>query len=234
MKTLVLAATVMVWAVTGYGQEYGRGSLTTGSPSAGLGRGSLPPANTEHGYFAGSWGLKLDLGWANLDWDVGAASGSERLLAPQVSLFYKTTDNLDVNLSLLHISGKDNDNVLGANKGEFTRIALGLRYWVPTGTRVAPFFGGGIGYYLLDGSTDLIPSACPECPPERVASVSVKDQPGAFLEAGVSFLVSDGFMINTGLSYDFLLGSADATINGRDDDFDIKALSINLGVAWKF
>jgi len=228
----LLASVVFVASVLSAGaQEDGRASLTTGSPSAGLGRGSLPPANTEHGYFAGSWGLKLDLGWANLKWDVGATGGSEGLFAPQASIFYKTTENLDVNVSLMHLSGKDDDSVLGANKGEFTRLALGLRYWMPTGTRVAPFFGGGIGYYLLDGNTDRTRE---DGEVRDAGNVSVKDQPGAFLEAGLSFLVSDGFMVNTGLSYDFLLGSADATINGRDDDFDIKAFSINLGVAWKF
>ena len=232
----IVAAIALSMVVSASGQEYGRGRLDGASTSSdGLGRGALPPATANHGYFAGAWGLKLDLGWANLSWDVGPASGSERLFAPQASLFYKTTDNLDVNLSFLHVSGSDEDDILGATKGELTRIALGIRYWVPTQNRVAPFFGGGIGYYLLDGNTDYVPDTCPGCPSDvERATVSVKNAPGAFLEAGLSFLVSDGFFINTGLSYDFVLGSADAKINGRDEDFDIKSFSVNLGVAWKF
>lgn len=210
--------------------EYGRGDLT----GAGLGRGSLPPPAMQHGYFAGAWGIKLDLGWANVDWDVGPASGSERVFAPQASFFYKTTDHLDINVSFLHVSGTDNDENLGANEGELTRLAMGVRYWAPTQGRVTPFFGGGIGYYLLDGNTQFVPSETEAYPEVDPATVSVKDGPGAFLEAGLSFLISDGFFVNTGLSYDFLLGSVDATINGRDRKFDITSFALNLGVAWKF
>jgi len=66
------------------------------------------------------------------------------------------------------------------------------------------------------------------------ATVSVKDAPGAFLEGGAAFQVSDTFFINADLTYDFLLGSADATINGDDENFDVKSLSFNLGVTWMF
>ncbi len=231
-KMLFIIALLLVG--TAYGQKHGQGSLGEPASAAGLGRGPLPSPTMQHGYFAGAWGVKLDLGWANVDWDVGPASGSERVFAPQASLFYKKSDNLDINLSVLNVSGKDNHERLGATDGEFTRIAMGVRYWAPTQGRVTPFFGGGIGYYLLDGNTQFVPSETEEHPAVDPATVSVKDGPGAFLEAGLAFLISDGFFVNTGLSYDFLLGSSDATINGRDKKFDVNAFLLNLGVMWKF
>jgi outer membrane protein W len=179
--------------------------------------------------------MKLNLGWASVDWDLGPADGSESLFAPQASLFYKATDNLDVNVSVLFVSADDTDNELGSTEADMTRFALGVRYWVDTQSRITPYFGGGLGYYILDADTDSAPNPCPLCPDPTVpANVSVDDAPGAFLEGGAAFQVGDAFFINADLTYDFLLGSADATINGADEDLDVKALSFNLGVTWMF
>jgi opacity protein-like surface antigen len=215
--------------------EYGRGALTVESGrEAGLGRAPLPDAL--HGFTApgGTWGMMASLGWAQVDWDVGPVDGSESVFAPQVSLFYKTTDDLDVNVSFLFVSGEDEDDEYGSNEGDMVRLALGARYWVRTHGRVSPYVGAGIGYYMVDGATDKVP--CSDCAGESPidATVDIEDGPGAFLEGGVAFQLADRMYFHAGLTYDFLLGSTDATINDRKEDFDITSLNVNLGATWLF
>lgn len=230
MKQVLIVA-LMSLSLTASAQELGRGSLSAESGrNAGLGRGALSPAKYDGFALGGTWGAKLSLGWANVDWDLGPADGSESLFAPQASLFYKATDNLDVNFSALFVSAEDRDNDLGTTEADMTRLALGLRYWIDTRNRVTPYFGGGLGYYLLDGNTENTRENGVVVP----ATASVEDAPGAFLEGGAAFQVGDAFFINADLTYDFLLGSADATINGADEDLDVTALSFNLGVTWMF
>jgi len=231
MKHALIVAVLFAGLVSASAQEYGRGALSAESGrNAGLGRAELPPARYDGFALGGTWGAKLNLGWANVNWDLGPADGSESLFAPQASLFYKATDNLDVNFSALFVSAEDRDNDLGTTEADMTRLALGVRYWIDTRNRVTPYFGGGLGYYLLDGKTDNTRENGVVVP----ATVSVEDAPGAFLEGGAAFQVGDAFFINADLTYDFLLGSADATINGADEDLDVKALSFNLGVTWMF
>jgi len=230
MRILVASAVLVSLVLSAGAQEYGRGALNADRETAGLGRAPLPAAKHDGFASGGAWGLKLGLGWANVDWDLGPAGGSESLFAPQASLFYKATDNLDVNFSMLVLSAEDKDDQLGSTEADMSRLALGLRYWINTQSRITPYVGGGLGYYLLDGKTDNTRENGFVVP----ATVSVKDAPGAFLEGGAAFQVSDTFFINADLTYDFLLGSADATINGDDEDFDVKSLSFNLGVTWMF
>ncbi len=219
----VLAAWVMVLvAVLAAGAgEYGRGALGKGGRDAGLGRAPLPAATYEGFWGGGTWGVKPHLGWAFVDWDVGEASGSDWVVLPQLSIFYKTTDNLDVNLSAMYAAGEDRDDDLGDTEAEMARLALGIRYWFNTGKRFTPYLGAGVGYYLVDG--DL-----------AAADVSVDNGPGGFLEGGVAFQVADNFYLNTEVTYDFLLGSPDARLDGRNEDFGVSVLSIGLGAAWMF
>lgn len=233
MKRMLSIMSVVAIVNLAQGQGLGRGALTTESSGAGLGRGTLPDTHYEGYSLGGTWGLKPSLGWANVNWDIGSASGSESVFAPQLSLFYKATDNLDMNFSTLFISAEDSDGDLGKNEADLTRLALGIRYWFNTQTRITPYFGGGLGYYLLDGKTDKTREDG-QVAPVTVTAVDVKDAPGAFLEGGVAFQVTDNFFVNLDLTYDFLLGSADATINGKDDKFKVQALALNLGVTWMF
>lgn len=203
------------------GQELGRGPLATGSGEAGLGRAPLPATHYDGYALAGTWGVKPSLGWGYVHWSVGSADGSEFCLVPQASFFYKATDYLDINLSALYASAEDTDSQLGKTKADLTRLALGARYWINTRTRLTPYLGGGLGYYLLSGSTKGVDD-------------DVKNAPGAFLEGGTAFQVTDNFFVNLDLTYDFLLGSADATINGKDEKFNVQALALNLGVTWMF
>lgn len=214
------------------GAELGREALAPASGPVGLGRGPLAPAQVETGTPGGTWGLKLGLGWAHVKWNVGSADGSESVFAPQGSLFYKATDNLDVNLSAMFLSAKDQDSVLGDTKAGMTRLALGARYWFQNSSRVTPYLGGGIGYYLLSGGADKTRDATGAAIPANVGSM--KDTPGAFLEGGLAFHITDNFYLNADLTYDFLLGSSDVKINGNNESFDVKSFSVNLGVMWTF
>ncbi len=45
---------------------------------------------------------------------------------------------------------------------------------------------------------------------------------------------ADNFFVTAEATYDFLLGSADAKINGEDEDFKVSSLAIGLGVAFMF
>ncbi len=227
MKIVLASAVLATVIFTVDAQEYGRGAL---SSEKGLGRAALPEAKYDGYSLGGTWGAKLSLGWANVDWDLGPASGSESIFAPQVSLFYKATDALDVNFSAVALSAEDDDNDLGVTEAEMTRLALGLRYWIDTGTRITPYIGGGLGVCLMDGDTDNTLEDGVVVP----AEVSVEDAPGLYLEGGVAFLVSDGFFVHADLTYDTLLGSADAEINGESEDFDVESLSVNLGVTFMF
>ena len=125
----VLACSVLAAAILSAGaQESERGALTVGGGSrVGLGRADLPPAQHDTFMGGGTWGCKVDLGWAKVDWDLGPASGSESVFAPQVSLFYKATDGLDLNISALFITAEDEDGQLGTTEADMTRLALGAR-----------------------------------------------------------------------------------------------------------
>lgn len=231
MKQQLILALMLV-SLTAGAQEYGQGPLAgEADHDGGMGRARLPEATYDGFALGGTWGAKLGLGWARVDWDLGPADGSESLFAPQVSLFYKTTDNFDLNVSALFLSADDTDGALGATEADMTRLALGARYWVDTQSRrIIPYFGGGFGYYLLDGKTNNTREDGVVVP----ATVSVEDAPGAFFEAGATFQVGDAFFVNADITYDFLIGSADATINDKDEDLDVTALSFNLGVTWMF
>jgi len=211
--------------------ELGREALPPAGSTTGLGRGPLAPAQLESGTPGGTWGLKLGMGWAHVKWSVGSVDGSEAVFVPQGSLFYKATDNLDVNLSVMFLSAKEKDSELGDTKADMTRLALGARYWFQNSSLVTPYVGGGIGYYLLGGEAAKI-MVNGVAQPANVGSV--KDNPGAFLEGGVAFHITDNFYLNADLTYDFLLGSSDVKINGESEKFDVKSLSVNLGVMWMF
>lgn len=175
--------------------------------------------------------MKAGLGLSFANWDIGSASGSDDAFVPLVSFFYKTTDHLDVNLSAMFLSAEGSDGELGDNEAEMTRLALGLRYWFNTRTRITPYAGAGLGYYLVDASTDRTRQNGSVV---AAGAVSVDNAPGGFVEGGVAFLVADDFSINAEMSYDFLLGSADAEINGESEDFDVGALTVGLGFTWMF
>jgi outer membrane protein W len=220
---------LMVLVMSAGAQEYGRGSLS--SERAGLGRGELPRPATPFPFVSGMSGAKISLGWAQMDWDIGPAGGSDSFFAPQGSLFYMVTDHLDINLSGLFVTGKDDDRDLGETSADMARIAIGTRFWFDTNSRLIPFVGGGIGYYIVDGDTDRTRE---DGEVVRASGISVDDRPGAYVEGGLAFMVADNFFINADLSYDFLLGSADAKINGEKEDFDVSSLSVSLGVTWSF
>lgn len=229
MRIGLVVSVLMSMAVGASADEHGRGSLSPGGE--GLGRAPLPEGRYDGFYGGGAWGVKVGLGWAFANWDVGPASGSEGVFVPQASLFYKTTEHLDVNLSAMFLSAKDSDGDLGDNEADMIRLALGMRYWFDTGRRIMPYVGGGLGYYLLDGSTDMTRENG-----QVVAAndISVDNAPGGFLEGGVAFQVADDFFIHAEVTYDFLLGSADAKINGKNEDFSVSALTLGLGVTWMF
>ena len=198
---------------------------------SGLGLAPLPAAGNDSGWGGDAWGVKAGLGWALMDWELGSVSGSESVPAPQVSLFYKTTDFLDVNVSAAYFSGQDEDGQTGETGADMTRLALGLRGWFNTKTRVTPYAGAGVGYYLLNGETDLTRT---DEAVEPARDVSVDNWPGAYLEGGVAFQMADSFSLNVEITGDFSLGSADAEINGEKVHFSARALAFNLGAAWIF
>lgn len=210
----------------------GRASLQRKSgEQSGLGRARLPAPSYDGFHLGGTWGMKIGVGWANADWDIGDASGSERLFVPQGSLFYKTTDNLDVNFSVMFLSPEDEEDDLGKTEGDMTRLALGARYWFNTQSRITPYAGAGLGYYLLDGKTENTRNQAGEIVP---ANVSVDNAPGAFLEGGLAFQTSDSIFFNADLTYDFLLDDPEVTVNDEEEDFDISSLSLNLGFTFMF
>ncbi|MDZ4198653.1 MAG: outer membrane beta-barrel protein [Kiritimatiellia bacterium] len=225
-----------MWAVFGIAgvlraQDYNRissgGSIWDGTGRRGYAQTAGPTRAAE----AGTWGLKVGLGWAVVDWDIGPAGGAESGFSPQASLFYKATRSLDVHFSALQVSGKDQDAEMGNTEAEWTRLALGVRYGVKTQTRVTPYFGGGLGYALLDGKLENTRENGRRVP---VSSLSVENVPSAFLEAGLALRLDEEFQFVAEFTYDFLLGSAEAKINGRKEDFSITSRSLNLGLIWSF
>ncbi len=231
MKKILGVVCVAAIVNLAQGQELGRGALTTEGRGVGLGRAQLPATQYDGYALGGTWGLKPTLGWGYVNWSMGPADGSEFCFVPQISLFYKATDDLDINLSALYASAEDTDSQLGKTKADLTRLALGARYWFNTGTRFTPYLGGGLGYYLLDGSTEKTRN---DGVVVNVTSEDAENAPGAFFEGGTAFQVADNFFVNLDLTYDFLLGSSDATINEQDEKFKVQVLALNLGVTWMF
>ena len=228
MKRIGLAGLVFMGLVLTASAQYGRGSL---EGDEGLGRAPLSKPSDDTFFGGGTWGVKAGLGWASLDWELGAAEGSENQCVPQGSVFYKATDNLDFNLSAMFVSGEDEDDELGDTDADLARLALGVRYWFDTQSRFVPYLGAGIGYYIVDGSTDNTREDGVVVP---ASGISVDNCPGAFVEGGVAYQIADNFFVTAEATYDFLLGSADAKINGEDEDFKVSSLAIGLGVAFMF
>ena len=234
MKRVLLVMLVGIGlSLSATGQEYGRGSLgsSSSSPEAGMGRAELPPATLGGTFLGGTLGIKLAIGWAKADWSVGPIDGSDTLFVPSGSIFYKATDNIDINLSALFLRAED-DVGEGTTKADMTRLALGIRFWPLGDSRVTPYVGAGIGYYFLGGKMD---HAYCNCNQKIVTGkLDVDDVPGAYLEGGVAWQITDNFFINTDLAYDLLLNSPTASIGDEEADFDIKALSVNLGITFVF
>lgn len=233
MRRSLIVALLIAVVVSTHAQELGRGSLTVeGGRRAGLGRAALPPAQSNGFRFGGTHGFELGLGLASVDWDIGPASGSQAVFAPQATWFYKTTDNVDLNISALFVSAEDEDEPFGDNEADLTRIGVGVRYWIDRGSRLVPYVGIGLGYYLTDCSTVRTLDSQGQIVDADVGDVD--DVPGVFLEGGAAYEIADNFYITGEIAYDLLLGDAEVSINGSDEDFDISALSLNLGVAWMF
>lgn len=234
MKRVVLVVLVgIALALSASGQEYGRGSLNspTASPESGLGRAKLPAPALETGFLSGAWGFKLAAGWAKPNWSVGPIDGSDSLLVPSGSIFYRATDNLDINLSALYVNAEDEAGD-GKTKAEMTRMTIGARFWPTGGSRLTPYVGAGIGYYLLDGEMDHAYCSCKQ--EVMTGKLDVDDVPGAYLEGGLAWQITDNFFVNAELAYDLLLSSPKAHIGSEKGDFDIDVLSVSLGVTFMF
>lgn len=234
MKRVLLVVLVGIGlSLPAAGQEYGRGSLgsATGSSGSGLGRAALPASTHEAGFLGGTVGLKLAVGWAKADWSVGPIDGSDSLLVPSGSIFYRPIDNLDVNISALFLRAEDKAGD-GKTKADMTRLALGVRFWPLGDSRVTPYVGAGIGYYFLGGKMEN--AYCPCLNQPVSGKLDVDNVPGAYLEGGVAWQITDNFFINTDLAYDLLFSSPTASIGAQEGDFDVKALSVNLGITFMF
>lgn len=233
MKQFVGCLVVLCFAGLACGEEYGRGSFDPAATTtdSGSGRATLPAPAHGRDILGGTLGLKLGIGWAKANWSVGQIDGSESTFVPSASLFYKPTDHLDVNLSGLFLNAEDEAGA-GSTKAEMTRLAVGVRYWPVGDSRINPYLGCGIGYYLLGSETvnaDISGNG-------QVASgmLELDDVPGAFLEGGIAWQITDNVFINTDLTYDLLLSTSSASIGGEEFDFDIDALSVNLGATFIF
>ena len=233
MKQFVGCLVALCFAGLACGEEYGRGSFDPAGATtdSGSGRATLPKPAYGRDFLGGTWGLKLGIGWSKANWNVGQIDGSESTFVPSASLFYKPTDHLDVNLSGLFLNAEDEAGD-GTTKAEMTRLAVGVRYWPVGDSRINPHLGCGIGYYLLGGETENADIAGDG----QVASgtLELDDVPGAYLEGGIAWQITDNIFINTDLSYDLLLSSPSASIGGEETDFDIDALSVNLGATFIF
>lgn len=196
-----------------------------------MGRAELPASTLGSSFLGGTWGLKLAVGWAKAKWSVGPIDGSDTLFVPSGSIFYRATDNLDINVSALFLHAEDKVGN-GKTKAEMTRITLGTRFWPIGECRVTPYVGGGIGYYLLGGKMN---NAYCSCNKQIVTgTLDVDDALGAYLEGGVAWQITDNFFINADLSYDLLLSSPTASIGSEKADFDIDLLALNLGVTFMY
>ncbi len=223
----VLLCALFVLSTVVSAQEMGRAPLEeqpakvkkeTSGP--GLGRAALPKAEVVGSMGPGLFGVGAEIGWTSLKFDIGDRDGSDNVWAPEANFFYMVTDCLDIRLGVKYASGEDEaDN--RTIKGSFTRISLGAQYWLDTKTVFIPYAGASIGYYLVNadvGDDDADPD----------------NRPGFSLRGGCAFQISDNFQMTAGLSYDGLLGKADATVNNQSEDFSISALSISLGATVLF
>ncbi len=230
MKLLWLAGILGIgisWMAMG--QEMGRGSLNSeaAAPNSGTGRGTLVSSSQGSDFLGGTWGLKLGVGWAKAKWSVGQIDGSEIAFVPSGSIFYKPTDNLDINLSAMYVNAEDKVDYVDdvKTKADMTRIACGIRYWPLNNFRILPYVGCGIGYYLLDGKIDVNGSS-------GSVKLDVDNAPGAYFESGVAWKLADNICINTELSYDFLLSSPSVSLaeDEVEEDFKINTLGVTLGL----
>jgi hypothetical protein len=234
MKQALLAVSICVgMSFSAVAQEYGRGSLDSGADGkdSGLGHSALPKSSYGGAFLSGAWGLKLGIGWANVDWSFGDLDGSETTFYPSGSVFYRANDYVDINLSGLFLSVEEDVGDITAD-GELTRVAVGARCWPVRHSRIAPYLGVGVGYYMTD--VDLSGANRPGDSQPSSATMDIDDVPGACIEGGVAWQITDNFFINTDLTYDLLLSSPSASVGNVEDDFDVDVLAVNVGATWMF
>ncbi len=220
------ALMAFAWAVSSSGASGAESGAE--AASLGLGRAPLPAPEYARDTGAGRSGLTLELGWADLTWELDGEKGSKKVFSPQASLFHLVTERLDVHLSVMLASGSDRQNDGGKYRAETTRVGAGLGYRMKSEglSRVTPFAGVGLGYWLMDASTSREGG-------DR-ARVSVDDWFGLNVHAGVALLIADGTTLRLGVAHDRLLGKADATVDGPLADFSMSISRVTMGVGLTF
>ena len=206
-------------------------AVTVSAPAllsaADLGRQTITPADHKTGYTP-RWmerqgdediaaGLEVALGVNFADWDIGAASFDDTVIAPQVSLFYVLSPSIDIRAVLKYSAPDDGNETLS---GELTlwRLGVGGRYWFETGTDVHPYAGLLLNYYDVDAD----------------ALTNTKGTLGFSGEAGVAFTLNDAFMMSLSVQYESFLSDPDGELDGVGQDISFSAASVVVGGTFLF
>ena len=210
MKKLCLMAAMCagLLARPAYPAELGRRDVSSRSGGGGI--------ETTKGYSdflaEGVFGLDVSAVWNHARWDASGSteSATDSGWTPQLSAFYGMNRFLDVRLCYEPLSLDD-----GQANLDITRVGVGVRAR-KSGADFIPFVEALVNYYVL-------------------SSDNVEDLDGAFgvsAEAGVSYQVSDFFLINLGITGETFLNEPSATdpTSGEDVRVSFDSFGVLVGV----
>lgn len=201
---IIVFVVSLLSASDGFSAELGRRAVEIPTPVQKAYQGILSEGNM---------GFEVDLTWNTADWDVGSESYHDKVWMPELSLYYGINDFMDVRLCSKYLSLKDDTIDL-----DIVRVGIGTKAWIPTKSDFTPYVDLLINYYNL-------------------GSDRINDIEGTFGisgGAGVSYLLTDTFLIRVGLHGEIFLTDAKGSVDGSDKNISFSALGIGLGATVLF
>jgi len=166
----------------------------------------------------GAWDLAgvsvdADLNFSRIGWKLADASHSDLTLSPQIGLSYAINEMIAPRVTVKYFSVSDDNSDLNV-----WCISLGGRFWFPVDSYFVPFIGGTLNYYDLSLNQ----------------AGHVNGAGGLTGEAGIGYFISDTFVITLNISGETSLVDGQTTIDNRDEDISLNAISLGVGINARF
>jgi len=166
----------------------------------------------------GAWDLAgvsidADLNFSRIGWKLAGASHSDTAVSPQIGLSYVFNQMIAPRVTVKYFSVSDDNSDL-----DVWCIGLGGRFWFPVDCDFVPFIGATLNYYDLSLNQ----------------AGHVNGAGGLAGEAGVGYFINDNFVLTLNISGETSLVDGQATIDNRDEDISLNALSLGVGINVRF
>ena len=157
--------------------------------------------------------VDADLNLSSVNWKLAGASHSAATVSPQIGLSYAINQMFAPRVTVKYFSVSDDNSDL-----DVWCIGLGGRFWFPVDCDFVPFIGATLNYYDLSLNQ----------------AGHVNGAGGLAGEAGVGYFINDNFVLTLNISGETSLVDGQATIDNRDEDISLNALSLGVGINVRF